>query len=282
MAMSERDLLKPAFEPAIRAAGEPAADDLWMIFSGSVLVLRKSDDAVPLLRTPDTLGIAGHLEHVLYLGRLDGVGCYAAELGDSSLVPGNLEAVELRTLISRLEEEYFALCCRALHLITWDKTHAFCGRCGAATEPRADERARACPSCGQLLYPRISPAIIVAIVDGARILLARKSVAPTGRHSVLAGYVEPGESFEECLRREVLEEVGITVKDIRYFGSQPWPFPDALMVAFTARYAGGEIRPDGVEIGHAAWYGADELPAIPGPGSISRKLIDWFLSTVGQ
>jgi NAD+ diphosphatase len=139
------------------------------------------------------------------------------------------------------------------------------------------ERAKVCPKCGYLAYPRIAPAIIVAILNGDKILLAHNRNFRNNIYSLIAGYVEPGETFEQCVAREVGEEVGIRVKNIKYFGSQPWPFPYSIMVAFTAEYDGGEITPDGFEIVDAGWYSHDNLPFIPAKGSVARKLIDLYI-----
>jgi NAD+ diphosphatase len=137
--------------------------------------------------------------------------------------------------------------------------------------------ARQCHACGLTLFPRISPAVIVLVERSGKALLARSSRFQEELYSVIAGFVEPGETLEETVRREVKEETGIDTKNIRYFGSQPWPFPDSLMIAFTARYAGGEIKVDNEEILDAAWFSADQLPTIPGKISIARALIDWFV-----
>ena len=133
-------------------------------------------------------------------------------------------------------------------------------------------------SCGHQSFPRISPAVIVLVERDNTCLLARSPRFQDGFYSVLAGFAEPGETLEETVAREVLEETGIEVKDIRYFGSQPWPFPDSLMIGFTASYAGGEIRVDGTEILVADWFPFDQLPKIPGRISIARRLIDWFVN----
>jgi NAD+ diphosphatase len=139
-----------------------------------------------------------------------------------------------------------------------------------------------CIECGLVNYPTISPAIIVAVIMGSQILLARSHRFHTGFYSVLAGFIEYGETFEQCVRREVKEEVGIDVGNIRYFASQPWPFPNTLMVGFTADYAGGVVTADKVEIADARWFKADNLPAIPPKGTIARQLIDWFVEESGQ
>jgi NAD+ diphosphatase len=142
---------------------------------------------------------------------------------------------------------------------------------------RTDVRAKECRQCERLEFPRLSPAIIVLIEKEDTMLLARSPRFKAPFFSTLAGFVEPGESLEEAVHREVMEEVGISVKDIRYFGSQPWPFPDSLMIGFTAQYESGEIRIDPEEIAEASWYKTDNLPMIPGKLSIARMLIDWFI-----
>jgi NAD+ diphosphatase len=160
----------------------------------------------------------------------------------------------------------------------WDRTHLFCGRCAAPMQAKNDERAKLCPSCGLVSYPRVAPAIIVAVVRDDALLLARASRFPTDMYSVIAGFVDAGESLRGGCGRE---EVGLAVRDLAYFSSQPWPFPHSLMLAFTARHAGGEIRIDGQEIVDAGWYRAGSMPRIPEPISVARRLIDWFVQTCG-
>lgn len=167
---------------------------------------------------------------------------------------------------------------RAYQIIQWDKNHHYCGRCGQATQKKPDTFERRCDSCKLFFFPKISPSIIVMVRKGKQILLARKAQFAPGIYALIAGFVEPGESLEDALHREVKEEVGITVKNIRYFGSQPWPFPDSLMLAFTADYAGGEIVLADGELEAADWYDAEHLPGLPSSAvSISRQLIDSFL-----
>jgi NAD+ diphosphatase len=163
---------------------------------------------------------------------------------------------------------------RAFQIMEWDRNHQYCSRCSTPTEVRRDERARVCPSCGYTAYPPISPAIMILIVRGREILLARKKEWARGRYSALAGFVEPGEELEDTVRRETREEVGLEIKNLRYFGSQPWPFPHQLMIAFTADYASGEVTPDGVEIEEAAFFDIAKLPDLPAGISISRRMID--------
>jgi NAD+ diphosphatase len=211
-----------------------------------------------------------------YLGSLGDKHCFAAELEEARDLPGAFEFFPLRSLIGKIDENIFWLAGRARHLLHWDRVHRFCGKCGHRMQDKADERAKFCPRCGLINHPRLSPAVIVAVHRGDRILLAHSPRFPTNFYSVLAGFVEPGESLEACVRREIREEVNLRVKNIEYFGSQPWPFPDSLMIAFTAQYAGGSIRVDGNEILHAEWFNPGRLPSIPPEISIARRLIDDF------
>ena len=168
-----------------------------------------------------------------------------------------------------------AIAGRAFQVAHWARTHRYCGVCGAPMSRAPGERAMKC-ACGHTAYPRISPAMMVLVKRGDHILLARNVAVPAGgRMSALAGFLEPGESIEEAIHREVREEVGLEVKDLRYFASQSWPFPHALMIAFTAEYAGGQVRCDPNEIAEARWFGpGDPLPQLSPPQSISRALID--------
>jgi NAD+ diphosphatase len=178
-----------------------------------------------------------------------------------------------------VDEETWTVAGRAVQLVEWDRTHRFCGRCGEATEVAPSERARRCPACSLLAFPRLAPAIIVLVErDDGRALLARGAAFPIPMYSCLAGFVEPGETMEQAVHREVHEEVGIEVEDVRYQASQPWPFPHSLMLGFTARYAGGELHLDEREILDAGWYEPDDLPMIPPAMSIARRLIDDWLA----
>ena len=209
-----------------------------------------------------------------YLGHRGAVPCYAAGLSDGSLLPEGMVVYGVRDLHGRIPDEDLAIAAYAVRMIASATANRICGRCGTKTVPVLTERAKKCPSCGLVIYPRISPAIIVLITRGDEVLLARSPRFPAGMHSVIAGFVEPGETLEHAVHREILEEVGITVKNLRYFASEPWPFPDSLMIAFEAEYAAGKITIDNNEIVSAGWFGRDKLPALPSPMSISRALID--------
>ncbi|MFW5636694.1 MAG: NAD(+) diphosphatase [Thermodesulfobacteriota bacterium] len=253
----------------------------WFAFSGDrILITRPSPETVdiPRITHPEDLGL--HTEQRQYLGRLDDRPCYAAALAENSTAPEGTAFQGLRSLYGNLDETVFAVAGLGLQLINWDKTHQYCGRCGGPTRNKTDERAKVCIECGLVNHPRISPAVIVAVIRDGRLLLAHAGRYPNQKlYSVIAGYVEPGENLEQAVRRELKEEVAIEVKNIQYFGSQPWPYSGSLMVGFTAEYAGGEVQEDGAEILHADWFTPENLPDIPGWGSIARQLIDGFVRT---
>jgi NAD+ diphosphatase len=210
----------------------------------------------------------------IYLGALDGIPCFAVDV-ELDEPPAGLALEGLRALHGQLDDALWSVAGRAVQILDWDRNHRFCGRCGTPTERHPSERARACASCGLHAYPRISPAVITIVERGREILLARNANFPLPFYSTLAGFVEPGESLEEAVEREIREEVGVEVRDVGYFGSQPWPFPNSLMVGFTATYAGGEIVIDENEIADAQWFRKDALPQVPPRLSIARQLIDW-------
>lgn len=213
----------------------------------------------------------------LYLGILGTIPCYCLDLDPGTEVPGGFSLIGLRDLFDHVDLELFTIAGHASQIVYWDKMHQFCGKCGAPAKYASSERAKICSDCKAVYYPKISPAVIVAVRKGNKLLLARNKKRRLGFFSVLAGFVEPGETLEECVAREVWEETGIEIKNIKYFSSQPWPFPNNLMIGFTADYAGGEIKVDNYEIAEAAWFTPDNLPTIPGRISIARKLIDAFL-----
>lgn len=197
-------------------------------------------------------------------------GLYAA----GAPAPGGWEWRPFRQVIGALPESEWLGAARAMAFVHWRASTRFCGRCGARNGDKADEIARVCPACGAMSFPRISPAVLAAVRKGDRLLLAHNAANKTGTWSILAGFVEPGETFEGCVRREVLEEVSVEVEPRGYLGSQSWPFPDQLMVGFAVDWKAGELKPDGVEIAEAGWFGPDDHPPLPMHGSLSRRLID--------
>jgi NAD+ diphosphatase len=265
----------PAFQPP--ADGHRAT--LWFIFEKNKILINCENGAcfIPNDKTISDSGVTP--THRIFLGSLGDRHCYAAELFPGDLAPEPYAWMDLRVLLDTISEDLFWIAGLANHLLDWDRSHRFCGRCGQPTEDKTDERAKRCPACGLINYPRLSPAVIVAVVKDDKLLLARNKRFRGPFYSVLAGFVEPGETLEACVKREVREEVGLFVKNIRYFGSQPWPFPNSLMVGFIADYAGGEIEVDNAELMEADWFAARSLPQVPSRISIARQLIDWFVKT---
>lgn len=273
----------PIFEPVTTLVGEqPQAEGDWFIFDqrGQLLTV---EGAVPSgleapapLQTELVVGVKG--ERPVRAGTL------ARDADPFDDVPEGSTFTDLRSLYGAIDEGDWVLAGRATQLLMWDRDHRFCGRCGKETEQHPTERARTC-SCGTMSFPRLSPAVIMLVErdgpNGPEVLLAWGRQFPGRFFSALAGFVEPGESLEECVAREVAEETGIQVTDVRYFNSQPWPFPNSLMIGFTARYAGGEIVIQEEEIVEADWYGPDDLPPVPlGGMSIAGWLIEDWLARV--
>lgn len=260
----------------IRAQGGETAPEgpaRWFFFAGDKVLLEEGSGgySLPLAASAQQLGL--DVAPALYLGRLDGTPCMAMLLPDPA-VPVGYKGVDLRALYGLVLEPAWQVAGLASQLLHWTQTARFCPRSGHATRHKEGEWAMECPACGFLQYPRVHPCVIVLIYEGDRILLTRQAAWPRGRYGLVAGFVEPAETLEQCLRREVREETGIAVDDLRYFASQPWPFPHQLMVGFTARYAGGDIVIDGRELEDAAWFALDALPTLPAPLSIARRIID--------
>jgi NAD+ diphosphatase len=264
------------FVPGHIAPEDPGPAARLFAFHRRELLVTTSD-TLPSVETLDALGIEA--ARTQYLGAWKGEHCFSAELPADFKPPQGYVTRDLRMLFGALEPELHALAGRAVQIVEWDRGHQFCGVCGDATELSTSDRSRACPECAIPLYPRLSPAMIVAVERDDEILLGRSQNFPPGIFSVLAGFVEPGESAEEAVIREVYEETRITVEDVRYFGSQAWPFPNSLMLGFTARYAGGTVNTDhDAEMEAADFFHVDELPnTFPGNISISQWLLEDFI-----
>jgi NAD+ diphosphatase len=259
------------------ARPDPGA--LAFVFANGRMLLRPGYEVPPF----EALGPRPSLSAgPIPLGQIDGRPCYAAAVDET---PDGLTAVGLRELFARMEDgPVVSMSARASQLVDWWFGHAFCGRCGGATEAHEREMARHCPACGALHFPRISPAVITLVHREDEVLLASDRRFRRGFFALLAGFVEPGETLEQAVAREVREEVGVEVGDIRYFGSQAWPFPSQLMVGFTARYRSGEIRVQEEEITEARWFRLDALPGPddrPATFSIAGRLIAHHLATAG-
>jgi NAD+ diphosphatase len=280
MSASDRSGTKPGARPEFRSALRPpdgaAGPVACFVFRKRELLVTTGFE-LPSLETLEQAGIDSIRSQ--YLGMLGELHCHSVELAPDAAPPPEMVFRDLRALYGSLDETLHGLAGRAVQIVEWDRTHQYCGACGKPTQISAADRSRICPDCRIPQFPRLSPAMIVAVERGNEILLARSPHFPPGIYSTLAGFVEPGESAEEAVAREVLEESGIRVKDIRYFGSQPWPFPNSLMLGFTAVYESGEIRLEDQEIEDARWFRADEMPPFfPGRMSISQWLIHDFLA----
>ena len=206
---------------------------------------------------------------------------FCVSVPSGAALPPGWQSIPVRRVLANSSEQIRRIL-RALHIAQWRPESRFCGSCGNKNDDAGNcdtgEIARLCPVCGRIEFPRITPAVIVIITnDEGKILLARNKKFTPGLYSLIAGYAEAGENLEAAVARETLEEVNIKLDEIRYITSQPWPFPNSLMAGFSARYAGGELKPDGIEIEEAGWFSPDSLPQLPGEGSLSRKLIDWWL-----
>jgi len=285
--MSELPFSRPQHFEHLVSCDNPG-EAHWFVFRGTDLLVElgpmtvPSDDLrvkarpawarLPLQKNHNWLGSTA--ARTLYLGRLGGRDCWAAELPKEAPAPAGMSWEGLRTLFSVLDDAHFALAGRAVQLVDWDRTHQFCGRCGTPTAPKREERVRTCPACKLSAYPRVAPAVMMLVRRGDELLLGRGPHFPAGMYSALAGFVEPGESLEQCVEREVGEEVGVRVRNIRYFASQSWPFPHSLMIAFVCDWESGEIRPQEGEIEAANWFKVLQLPKLPSRISIARRLID--------
>jgi NAD+ diphosphatase len=256
------------FVPAVQPLQPHSALAWCLAFIDGKLLL--PDETATALRPLALAAFEGLAQSRHYLGRLDEQDCWVLGL---RAMPAGWRALPLRSAMLRFPDVLMGVAARAAMVLEWDRAHRYCGVCGTPTLMQPHERSRKCPSCGHTAYPRLSPAMMVLVRRGRELLLARSPHYAAGMFSALAGFVEPGESLEDCVHREVAEEVGVTVRDLRYYGSQSWPFPHSLMVAYTAEWAGGEIVPQDGEIEAAGWFDIDALPDIPPRFSIAGHLI---------
>ncbi|MFP5392397.1 MAG: NAD(+) diphosphatase [Gammaproteobacteria bacterium] len=258
----------PTFVPLLDAQAHP--NPLNFIVHGSQVLLR-ADGSLP----EGHEALAGIDPARLHpVGLLDDRYCQTAWM-DADTAPPGFAFTPLRGLLGEMDDALTGVAARAVQIAEWARTHQFCGACGSRTAPVAGERCFKCQACGFSAYPRISPAMMVLIRKGEQMLLAQHVSYATKRHTPLAGFLEAGETVEEAIHREVFEEVGLRVHKLRYFGSQSWPFPHSLMLAFTAEYLDGEIRVDPNEIADARWFGPDdEWERPPQHISISTLLVE--------
>lgn len=266
------------FLPGVTPPRDRDDTALWMLVRRDRVLLREGDAGLAGPEQAARLATAGAAH---FIGMLDGRQLWAAGVADATEADEGWRFSDLFSFHALAGDERWLAAGRAVQIVEWERTHRFCGRCGAPTAPVEGERAMRCRKCGLLAFPRLSPAVIVLIHRGDEVLLARSHRFPEGMYSALAGFVEPGETVEGALMREVAEEVGVRVRNLEYRGSQPWPFPNSLMLGFFAEYAGGEIVPEAAEIADAAWFPVDALPTIPGPISIANRLITAWVARRG-
>lgn len=216
----------------------------------------------------------------VYCGKWHGQDLFVCRF---EFIPKGFAETNLRELLFLQDPEHYILLSRAHQLATWDRDHQFCGRCGTSmAEKHQAEHTKICPSCQLRHYPRISPCIIVSIRKDDHILLARGPQAPKDRYSNIAGFVEAGETLEQAVAREVREEVGIEIQNIRYVSSQPWSFPHQLMTGFFADYHSGDLILAPGEIEEAAWWHIDALPTTPNTATISGQIIHQHIEWIRQ
>ncbi|MCG8636575.1 MAG: NAD(+) diphosphatase [Desulfobacterales bacterium] len=241
-------------------------------------ILVDRDGNIPCLESPADLPVGDFF----FFGTLKNLPCYCASvLAENKSL--STKSVNLRAFFLRADDTSRQAAGYARQILDLHLNSKFCGRCGSMTHPKTGEHARVCPECSRTAYPRISPAIITAVTRGDRILLGRGVDFPNPKmFSVLAGFVSPSETLEECVIREVFEETRIRVTDVQYVSSQPWPFPDSLMIGFTARYHSGDICIDPAEIVEADWFSYDDLPLIPDASTLAGRLIRAFVRRKGE
>ncbi len=265
--------------------GPQPSDGYCFCFESGKLLVAHGPDGPEVPRQPALHVLPLQTAPLRCVGKLDDLVCIAAGIEQPpGPLPVGFSFEPLRGLFGKLPEALLAIAGRAFQVIEFHRTHRYCGACASPTEPDDEERARRCPSCHAVMYPRIAPAMMVLVKRdtsaGRELLLARGTRFPGAFYSALAGFVEPSESIEECIHRETREEVGLRVRDLRYFGSESWPFPHSLMVAFIADHDGGEIHCEPSEILDAGWFPLDRLPPLPLPVSISRRLINHAIAEV--
>lgn len=274
--MSSPFALKTPFVAGMQPSGT-ATCSWWFIFAKDKLLVNCPDHAQPAIcaHSPEQLGLQPIFTR--YLGTYASANCFVAALdGDPPALSG-MQFRDLRSLFGTFDNDIFCLAGRAVQIVHWHREHQFCGKCGTAMIDRRSELARKCPNCNFLSYPRLSPAVIMSIIRDDHILLARSPRFPAGMYSTLAGFVEPGETLEDAVSREIFEEVSLCVDNIQYIASQPWPFPHSLMIGFVSTYKSGEILIDDKEIEDARWFSAADLPVLPSTLSIARLLIENFI-----
>lgn len=268
------------FEPSKEPVYDEYNKDYIYLFNEDKLMVEVKEEKYTIPNRENLGRFEFQINHLQCLGAFDGINCYCGEIKE--LIDNNYELIDLRTYSKHVSYDEFLVSAKALLLLDHVRSNQKCGICGSKMimKTSGNDRAMLCPNCDNMVWPKTAPAIIVAITKGDKLLLAHNRMFPEGMYSVIAGFVEMGETFEQCVKREVFEETGIKVHNIKYFGSQPWPFPNSMMIGFTADYLEGEIKVDNDEIVDAKWFSKEEIPGIYRKSiSISCELIEWFLNS---
>ena len=256
---------------------ESKSNDLYFTFFRGSILIKKDENTLNIPGFDEIKKLNIQYGDEFILGEIGEKSCFAVEASSEIKLTGNFELIPLSDMGPLIDEELFLIAGRANQILNWDNTHRFCGKCGSKTENKKDEMAKVCPKCNHVMYPVICPAIIVGVTKGDKILLAHNKGFKNNMYSLIAGFVEAGEDLKSTVKREVFEEVGIKIKNIKYYKSSPWSFPNSLMIGFFAEYESGEIKVDGNEIVHANWFTKDNFPNIPKKFTIARKIIDGFV-----
>lgn len=250
----------------------------WFVFYKDQLLIENKDNkySIPFGTEPPMPVPIGSTIH--YIGEIEGIPtkAYSVYTPISGIESPKRQMMDLRTSYDYLPWDEYYVAGKAFQILNWDKNSRYCPMCGVPTE-QISPIAKKCPQCRQEIYPRISPAIIVLIRKDDSILLVHARNFRGNHFGLVAGFLEPGETLEECVHREVMEETGIRIKNLKYFGSQPWPYPGGIMIGYTADYESGEVKLQNEELSAGAFYSKDNLPEIPKKLSLARKLIDAWL-----
>lgn len=251
---------------------------VFLVQKGNDLLINDKSQNLAVLDSDEIKWSGMDITHKHFLGHLGEYACYTAELSSRSISMEGCSLRSFRSLLGLIPDNFFTLCSRSVQLSEWYKLSKYCGSCGLATSLHSKERAMYCESCNNLIYPRISPCVIVLVTKGEELLLAHNKNFPSQIFSTLAGFIESGETVEQAIEREIYEEVKINVKNCKYFGSQSWPFPGQLMLGFYADYDFGILEPDGKEIDVVKWFNFQSLPQVPPSNiSISGRLIENYV-----
>ena len=266
---------------ALTGEGNPADNDPVIILCGKETVIFDNGETRRLPVWVEVKTFVAGADAPFRVGNLDGQNCFALESGLPPVLPETLKQWPIRQFLFEFPESETAALCRARGLLSWRKQHRFCGCCRSELRASEHDSGLFCPACKSVYYPQLAPAVIVAITrnGGRELLLAHNRNFSGNIHSLIAGFVECGESLEAAVSREIWEECSIKVKNLQYVTSQFWPFPNSLMLAFIAEYESGEARPDGVELTGLGWFTADDHPELPAPGSVARAVIDRIFAT---